>query len=108
MVYKIKFQDIAKSDIHGIYQYFAGLSEYSAKKWHKLVWLEIDSLRTMPYRFAIAPESDDLHCELHQLFFGKRTTSYRIVYRIVEEQKEVRILTIRHASRQPLNIEDLE
>jgi mRNA-degrading endonuclease RelE of RelBE toxin-antitoxin system len=62
----------------------------------------------MPSRCPHAPESEQLQQDLKHLHYGKRTGSYRIVFKIVEDLREVHILSIRHAARKPLEIDDLD
>lgn len=107
MAYKVSLQERAKADIQNIYQYIEAYSYILAKKWFVDIKDKISSLSTMPYRYSIIPEVNLLGDELHQLVCGKRTACYRIIYRVIEQDKEVRILTVRHAARKPLDIEDL-
>lgn len=108
MVYKIIIQPQAEADIEFVYKYIATFSLKSAKKWRLGIFSVIVTLSSFPNRYVLVPESKDLEYEIRQLIYGKNTSCYRIVYHVVEDSAEVRIITIRHASRQPLNIEDLE
>ena len=106
MEYKIELQEQAKDDIRAIYQYVSGYSYVLAEKWYQAIKLEIASLKTMPYRYALSHEAKTLQHELRQIVFGKNTACYSIIYRVIEDSKEIRVLTIRHASRKPIEIED--
>lgn len=108
MSYKLIIQPQAEADIEFIYRYIAAFSLMSARKWRAGIFSSIVALSVMPSRCPVIPESKDFEYEIRQLIYGKNTSCYRIIYHVVEDSKEVRILTIRHASRQPLNIEDLE
>ncbi|MEZ5691908.1 MAG: type II toxin-antitoxin system RelE/ParE family toxin [Rickettsiales bacterium] len=108
MAYKIIIQPQAEADVEFIYGYVAAFSLISARKWRMGVFSSIASLSVMPNRYSLILESEDFEYEIRHLLYGRNTSCYRIIYHVVEEDKEVRILTIRHASRQPLDIEDLE
>lgn len=60
----------------------------------------LESLASMPFRCALAPENDGVPFELRQLLYGRRPHTYRILFTI--EGEVVRVLRIRHARRSRL------
>ena len=55
----------------------------------------VRSLRDIPYRCPVTPEDDGLR----HLLFGHKPHVYRVIYRVVEEMKQVEVLHIRHGAR---------
>ena len=107
MVYKIIIQQQAENDIGEIYQYISEFSLKAASVWRLDIKSAIISLSSFPKRCPLAPESEKLGYELRQMICGKRTACYRIIFRVIDEKQEFHILTIRHAARKQLEIEDL-
>jgi len=108
MAYRVVTQRRAEVDIALAYAYILeqGAPE-AALRWYRGVKAEIQSLAEMPHRFTTAPESEALGIDLRQVHYGKRTGAYRIIFRIVEAEQEVHVLTIRHGAREPLDLSDL-
>jgi toxin ParE1/3/4 len=44
---------------------------------------------------------------LRHLLYGRKPYVYRVIYRVVERQKQVEVLHIRHGARQKLKSSDL-
>ena len=108
MAYRVSLTTQARSDIADVYAYIvrAGAVE-SAGKWVERIENEISSLDEMPSRCPVAPESEKFGIEIRQFIFGKRTGTYRVIFRVYEGDQEVHILTIRHTSRDEMNLEDI-
>lgn len=108
MAYKIVLQPRAEADIAEAHLYILERAPEAAARWYQGIKAAIQSLAKMPARCSGAPESEQLQHGLKQLHYGKRMGTYRIVFRIVEDRQEVHILTIRHAARKSLEIDDLK
>jgi plasmid stabilization system protein ParE len=111
MAYKLFLTAQAKADIEQAFGHLSERSPETAAQWYRLVMREIASLKNMPARCPLAPESETLGVELRQLLHGKKRGIYRIVFRVVEgkgRKKEVHILTIRHGARKPLSDEEMQ
>ena len=108
MVYRVSLTAQARDDIADVFAYIvrAGAAE-SAGKWVDRIEAEIFSLDEMPRRCPVAPESEKFGIEIRQLIFGKRTGTYRIIFRVDEGSQDVHILTIRHTSRDEIKLEDI-
>lgn len=67
----------------------------------------IESLSQLPKRCPLARENQYFSQEIRQLLYGRGRNSYRILFTVLEEQEGaiVRILHIRHVSRQTLGEE---
>jgi plasmid stabilization system protein ParE len=53
------------------------------------------SLEEQPNRCPVTPENE----ELRHLLYGKKPHVYRAIYRVLEKQKQVQVLHIRHGAR---------
>lgn len=101
-------QPRAESDIAEAYQYIEKRAPDASVRWYNGIKNAILSLANMPSRCSYAPESEKLQQDLRHLHCGKRTASYRIIFKIIEDLKEVHVLTIRRAARNSLEIGDLD
>jgi hypothetical protein len=57
----------------------------------------IFSLDTFPEHCPLAPESEFLNAEIHEIFHGHRQYKYRILFTVAEN--EVHVLHVRHGAR---------
>jgi len=95
MVYRVKIMPRAGRDLFNIYQWIGADSSEAAFVWYAGLRDAIRSLRSTPGRCAVTPEDRNLR----HLLYGNKPHIYRIVYRILENQKQVDVLHIRHGAR---------
>jgi len=105
MKYQLIIQPPALDDLDQAYQWLAERSPLNAARWFNRLVATLETLRTRPERCGLAPESEFVGEEIRQLLYGKRTGVYRVLF--VIRQRQVRVLHIRHAARQPLPPEEL-
>ncbi len=104
MAYLVKLTSRAERDLTYLYNSInAELSE-AALEWYRDLKRAILSLREGPNRCPKAPERDDLR----HLLYGHKPHIYRVIYRILERQKSVEVLHIRHGVRQKIKASDLK
>jgi len=108
MAYKVVVLPQAEADIREAFGYLEERAPEVATRWYSLIRAALESLSAMPARCPLAPETSLLGLELRQLLYGQRPSIYRIVFRILEDVREVHVLTVRHGARKPLSEEDLE
>ena len=96
MAYRVKIMPRAQRDLSDIYDWICAESSGPALIWYHRLKNAIRSLESTPNRCPVTPE--DRH--LRHLLFGAKPHVYRVIYRIVEERKQVDVLHIRHAARQ--------
>ena len=108
MAYKPILTPQAESDIAEAFAYLSERAPEAAARWYRHVREGIASLAEMPLRCPMAPEGAKLGLELRHLLYGNRPSIYRIVFRVVEEVREVHVLAIRHAARKPLTDEEVQ
>jgi prevent-host-death family protein len=67
----------------------------AALKWYRGFKQAILSLEEQPNRCPVTPEND----KLRHLLYGNKPHIYRAIYRVLEKQKQVEVLHIRHGAR---------
>ena len=104
MAYRVEIAPRAQRDLLYLFERINARSADTAFIWYSGLKEAIRSLRDNPRRCPITPESKDLR----HLLYGNKPNIYRVIYRVVETQKEVDILHIRHGAQQPLKTGDLK
>ena len=62
------------------------------------------SLEEQPNRYPVTPEND----KLRHLLYGNKPHIYRVIYRVLDGEKRVNVLHIRHGARRKFTAADLE
>ncbi len=107
MAFYLDFSDAASMDAQDALAWMEQHSPKYAADWYIGLMDAIFSLEEMPRRCPFAPENDFSTREVRQLFYTKRSITYRIVFVIVkeatdEEAGELRVYRIRHGAQRPL------
>jgi plasmid stabilization system protein ParE len=105
MEFLVEIAEPAERDIEDAYLWFYDASPARADTWYRGLCRAILSLRELPRRCPIAPESQDLDREIRQLLYGRQRLMYRILYEIREDT--VFVLRLRHTARARLDPEEL-
>jgi plasmid stabilization system protein ParE len=103
MEYRVKIMPRAERDLSGIYDWIGAHSSGAALTWYHGLRDAIRTLRFNSNRCPMTPE--DRH--LRHLLYGTKPHTYRVIYRILEKQKQVHVLHIRHAARQEFKAGEL-
>ncbi len=99
MSFIVRYTEQAESDLYRNANWWAcNHSLEQALKWESTVRGQIQTLRDMPERHALAPENANFPIDIREkpIGLGSRP-SYRAIYTIVAS--EVRVLAIRRASQ---------
>jgi len=99
MKYRVEYAHRAQVDAIEAYEWIRQHSEEAANRWYAGLRNATDSLRELPLRCGIAPESHYFHTEIRCLHYGR----YRILFRVMEDSVE--IVHIRHGARRVLGEE---
>jgi plasmid stabilization system protein ParE len=100
--YEVIFVQEARAEALEAADYIARFAPMNAARWYKGLEKAIRSLEILPGRFGLARESAYLGEELRQYIYK----SYRIIYRVEESAKIVRVLHVRHAKRRAIGEPD--
>ena len=75
----------------------------AALKWYRGLKQAVLSLEEHPGRCPVTPEKK----QLRHLLYGNKPHVYRVIYRVLEKQKQVDVLHIRHGARHSLKSSEL-
>lgn len=103
MAYLVSITFRAERDLARLYEDIN--TEYSgaALKWYRGLKDAILSLEERPNRCPVTPEKR----QLRHLLYGHKPHVYRVIYRVLERQRQVEVLHIRHGARRWLKASDL-
>jgi len=103
MAYLVKITPRAKRDLALLFKgIHAGESE-SALQWYKGLRAAALTLEKLPNRCPATPENP----QLRHLLYGRKPHVYRVIYRVLENEKRVNVLHIRHGARRKFAASDL-
>jgi plasmid stabilization system protein ParE len=103
MEYLVKVTTRAERDFAILYQDINAEESGAALKWYRGLKEAVLSLGENPERCPVTPEKK----QLRHLLYGNKPHIYRVIYRVLERQKQVEVLHIRHGARQKLKSSDL-
>ena len=95
MAYLVNLSARAQRDLAQIYRRINAADSDAALKWYRGFRQAILSLEEQPNRSPVTPGND----KLRHLLYGNKPHIYRAIYRVVEKQKQVDVLHIRHGAR---------
>ncbi len=95
MAYRVELANRAGRDLRSIYRRIHAEDSTAASAWFNGLEAMVYSLGKLPDRGARTPENS----KLRHLLYGSKPHIYRIIYRIVERTKTVKVLHIRHGAR---------
>jgi plasmid stabilization system protein ParE len=101
MRYLVRLTDRALWDLEAIYRFIEAGSSDVAFAWFNGLAEAIYSLERFPERGSAIPEDK----KLRHLLFGKKPSTYRIIYAVDKRNKAVNVLHIRHSARAALSAE---
>ena len=104
MAYLVNLSARAQRDLAQIYRRINAEQSEAALKWYRGFRQAILSLEEQPNRCPMTPESD----KLRHLLYGNKPHIYRAIYRVLEKEKRVEVLHIRHGARQRFTESDVE
>ena len=99
MPYLVRLADRALRDMETIYEFIEASASERAAGWFSSLAEEIYSLERFPERGAIIPETK----KFRHLLFGKKPSTYRIIYAVDKRNSVVNILHVRHGARAALS-----
>ena len=102
--YEVIVTPEAEAGIFSAFEYINGRSPGNAAKWLRGLYREIDTLETVPERCSLARENEYFEDTLRQLLFK----SHRIIFRVEQAEKIVRVLYVRHGKQRTVGEPDNE
>lgn len=108
MAYRVVLTPRAEQDIREAYRYIYDRAPDAAVRWYSRLRLVIEKLGDLPAKYPLAPESEKLGYLLNQIHYGKRSGVYRVLFRRLEEQEEIHVVSVRHGARDEIEPTDLD
>ena len=104
MAYAVNTTPHAERDLALLYPQIN--AEYSDKalEWYLGIKKATLSLEQQPNRCPLTPRKKD---HLRHFLYGQKPHIYRVIYRVLEKQKQFEVLHIRHGARRKLKPSDL-
>jgi len=103
MAYLVNITSRAERDLAHLYGEINAEHSDAALKWYRGLKEAILSLEDNPTRCPATPEKK----ELRHLLYGHKPHVYRVIFRVLEKQKQVDVLHIRHGARRKLKTSHL-
>ena len=103
MAYLVSITSRAERDLAHLYGEINAEHSDAALKWYLGLKEAILSLEVRPNRCLVTRRRD----KLRHLLYGYNPHTYRVIYRVLENQKQVEVLHIRHGARRKLKTSDL-
>ena len=105
MSFELVFHPFAEREIQDAYLQLAREAPASAVLWFNALEEAIGSLKSLPDRCPIAPESSYFTYEVRHLLFGKKGRRYRVLFIVVGDK--VHVLHFRHWARRLLERDEI-
>jgi plasmid stabilization system protein ParE len=107
MAYRVELTNRARRDLGDLYWRIHAEDSPAAARWFNGLEEAVYSLETLPRRCPIAPEGRRAERRLRHLLYGNKPHVYRVIYEIVESDKAVYVLTIRHGAMDEARLDEL-
>jgi plasmid stabilization system protein ParE len=104
MAYLVRITLRAECDLDSVYAAVNAENSDAALRWFNGLERALFTLEETPTRCSVTPEN----AYLRHLLYGKKPHVYRVIFRILEDRKDVEILHIRHGARQAFKPGDLK
>jgi toxin ParE1/3/4 len=103
MAYLVNITPRAERDFANLYEEINAGESDAALKWYRGIKDAVMSLEQHPDRCPLTQEKG----QFRHLLYGNKPHIYRVIFRVVEKQKRVEVLHIRHGARQKFKASDL-
>ncbi|MCU1239047.1 MAG: putative Plasmid stabilization system [Candidatus Solibacter sp.] len=97
MAYLVNLTARAQRDLVQLFAEINAGNSVAALRWYRGLKSAILSLEEQPNRCPVTPENG----RFRHLLYGTRPHVYRAIYRVLEKQKRVDVIHIRHGARRP-------
>jgi plasmid stabilization system protein ParE len=98
MAYLVSITPRAERDLASLYEEIHAGDSEAAWKWYRGLKEAVLSLEELPFRCPTAPEKS----QLRHLLYGRKPYVYRVIFRVLEKEKRVEVVHIRHGARRRL------
>ena len=103
MGYFVNLTARADRDLDDLYDEINAEYSDAALRWYVALTEAILKLEVQPQRCPLTPESD----KFRHLLYGNKPHIYRAIYRVLEDEKQVLVLHIRHGAQSEFKPDEL-
>jgi plasmid stabilization system protein ParE len=103
MAYLVKITPRAERDLAILFEDIHAADSEAALKWYKGLKEAVLTLERLPNRCPVTRENP----QLRHLLYGNKPHVYRVIYRVLENEKRVHVLHIRHGARRRFRPSDI-
>jgi plasmid stabilization system protein ParE len=103
MVYLVSTTSGAERDLADLYRQVNAAHSDTAWQWYLGIKEAILSLEHQPNRCSLTRKKSNLR----HLLYGHNRHIYRIIYGVIEKEKQVQVVHIRHGARRNFRTSDL-
>ena len=103
MAYVVNITSRAERDLDHVYGQINAEHSEAALKWYRGLKEAILSLEEHPNRCPVTRKKD----QLRHLLYGHKPHIHRVIYRVLDRQKLVEVLHIRHGARRKFKASDV-
>jgi plasmid stabilization system protein ParE len=104
MTYRVIVTPAAENDLRTAYRYIRSQAPRAAREWTRRARQAAKGLARHPERCPLAPESASFDQPIRELFLGSGNRgTYRFLFVVLDEERLVYILHVRHGSMLPLS-----
>jgi plasmid stabilization system protein ParE len=103
MAYAVNITPRAEADFIDLFYQVNARESDAALRWYRGLKEAVLTLRDHPERCPVTPEKR----QLRHLLYGNKPDVYRVIFRVMERQKRVDILHIRHGARMRFTASDI-
>ena len=104
MAYLVNITPRAERDFSDLFLEIDASESQAAFRWYRGLQSAMLTLSDNPNRCPATPEKK----LLRHLLYGNKPHAYRVIYRVIERQKRVDILHVRHGARQRFTASETE
>ena|SRR5271166_6511968 len=105
--YFVEFAASAVRDLEVFFLEKNAAESSAAARWYNGLEQAVYALALRPNRCPFAPEARKTRRKLRHLLYGKKPHVFRVIYKVDDKLRAVRVLTIRYGERQTLKRSDL-
>jgi plasmid stabilization system protein ParE len=98
MAYLVELTRRAERDLSHLFQWISASDSAAAASWFNGLEKAIYTLERFPRRCPVAPEGKTTKRPLQHLLYGSRRDVDRVILKIDDRGKRVRVLSIRHGA----------
>ena len=104
MAWLVKITARAERDFSNLFEEISAAESATERRWYSGLRRAVLSLEKLPHRCPVTRKRG----QVRQLLYGHKPHIYLVLFRILEKQRQVDVLHIRHGARLRFTASDIE